>query len=104
MWKRLTVVVLSSWVLFSGIIWHNSLANRVNTTIVAIGLLIFGALSFTYDWARHVTLGLAVWLFAFSALFGRASPGTFWNNAMVAVVVFVLSLVGGEHRRALRLQ
>jgi hypothetical protein len=27
---------------------------------------------------------------------------TFWNDAMVAVVVFVLSVVGGEGRRPLK--
>ncbi len=102
MWKRVAIVVLSGWVLFSGVIWPNSLPIQINNTIVGAGLLVFGTLSFMYDWARFVTLGLAVWLFAFAALFGRVNPATFWNDAMVAVVVFVLSLVGGEHRRALQ--
>jgi hypothetical protein len=102
MWKRVTVVVLSGWVLFSAIIWPSSLPNQVNNTVVGAGLLVFGTLSFMYEWARNVTLALAIWLFAFAALFGRVNPAMFWNDAMVAVVVFVLSLVGGENRRPLR--
>ena len=42
---------------------------------------------------------LGLWLFAFTALLGRSNPMTFWNNAMVALAVFVLSLVGGERHR-----
>jgi hypothetical protein len=102
MWKRVAVVILAGWVLFSGAIWGVGRPSQINSTLVGAGLLVFGTLSFIYDWARFVTLGLAVWLFAFTAVVGRANPTTFWNNAMVAVVVFVLSLVGGEHRRALR--
>jgi hypothetical protein len=102
MWKRVAVVVLAGWVLFAGIIWPSSLPNHINNTVVAAGLLVFGALSFLYDWARYVTLGLAVWLFAFATLFGRVNPAMFWNDAMVAALVFILSLVGGEHRRALQ--
>ena|SRR5690349_9018549 len=102
MWKRVAIVVLSGWVLFSGAIWGHSRPVQINNTIVGAGLLVFGTLSFMYEWARFVTLGLAVWLFAFAALTHRANPTTYWNDAMVAVVVFVLSLIGGEHRRALR--
>jgi hypothetical protein len=41
-------------------------------------------------------------LFAFTALSTRNSPFTFWNDAMVAFAVFLLSLVGrNAHRTAL---
>ncbi len=101
MWKRIGIIVLSAWVLFSGTAWHHSPANQVNNAIVGAGLLFFGALSVRYEWARFVTLAFGVWLFAFTVLVSRGSPVTFWNDAMVAVIVFVLSLVGGERRRAL---
>ena len=45
-------------------------------------------------WQDWINLALAVWLFAFSALTDRADPRTFWNNAMVAVLVFILSMLG----------
>ena len=100
MWKRVAVVVVSVWVLFSGNAWAHSQPNQINNAIVGAGLLFFGAIAFKHDWARFVTLGLGIWLFAFTVLVG-ADPMTFWNAAAVALVVSILSLFGGEGRRAL---
>ena len=101
MWKRVAVVVLSMWVLFSGNAWEHAGISRLNNTIVGTGLFFFGVLSMSQDWARWVTLGFGVWLFAFTVLFKGASSVTFCNDAMVALAVFVLSLLGGERRRVL---
>lgn len=94
MWKRTTIVVLSGWVLFAGYLWPHTPAHLLNNWFVGLGLLIFGTIAYGRPWARFVTLALAVWLFAYSALYHRSDPWTFWNDAMVAVVVFVLSLIG----------
>ena len=99
MWKRIAIVLLSSWVLFSGNAWPHTRANQLNNTIVGTGLFLFGILSIRREWARYVTLALGVWLFAFTVLVSGTSSVTFWNDAMVALAVFVLSLVGGEHPR-----
>jgi hypothetical protein len=98
-WKRVAIIVVSAWVLFSGNAWPHTPAERLNNAIVGAGLLFFGALSIRREWARYVTLALSLWLFAFSAFVSRSSPVTFWNNAMVAMVVSVLSLLGGESKR-----
>jgi len=102
MWKRIAILMLPVWVLFSANAWHHSRANQLNNAIVATGLLFFGALSFRQEWARFVTMALGIWLFAFTALISRANPVTFWKDAMVAILVFVLSVVGGEGRRPLK--
>lgn len=99
MWKRMAIVLLSGWVLFSGNAWPHSPANQLNNTIVGAGLFLFGILSIRREWARYVPLALGVWLFAFTVLVSGISSVTFWNDAMVALAVFVLSLVGGEHPR-----
>ena len=62
-------------------------------------LFFFGAIAIRHEWARYVTLALGIWLFAFTAVIGRSDPVIFWNNAMVALAVFVLLLVGGERHR-----
>lgn len=98
MWKRVAVVVLSVWVLFSGNAWAHSPANRLNNTIVGAGLFFFGVVALRREWARYVTLALGVWLFAFTVLCSGISQITYWNDAMVALAVFVLSLLGGERR------
>jgi uncharacterized membrane protein YccC len=99
MWSRISVVVLSGWVLFSGDAWPHSSANRINNAVVGAGLLFFGTLAMRQEWARYVTLALGLWLFAFTVMVSRANPITFWNDAMVAVAVFILSLMGGEGER-----
>jgi hypothetical protein len=99
MWKRVAVVGLSIWVLFSGAAWSHSSATRINHAAVGAGLFYFGALSIQHEWARYVTLGLGLWLFAFTAFIGGGNPVLFWNDAMLALVIFILSLVGGERHR-----
>jgi hypothetical protein len=94
MWKRTTIVVLAGWVLFAGYLWPHTPAHLLNNWIVGLGLLIFGTVAYRRPWARYVTLALAAWLFVYSALYHRSAPFTFWNDAMVAVVVFALSLFG----------
>jgi hypothetical protein len=61
--------------------------------MVGLGLVIFGALSTMYDWARAVTVALAVWLFLFAIVGGPTDPWTFWNDALVALAVFVLGML-----------
>jgi len=100
MLKRVAVVVLSAWVLFSGNALAHSRPNQINNVAVGAALFFFGAIAFRHEWARYVTLALGLWLFFFTAFIsGGSDPVIFWNNAMVALAVFVLSLVGGERHR-----
>jgi hypothetical protein len=99
MLKRVAVLVLAVWVLFSGNALAHTRPNQINSAAVGAALFFFGAIAIRHEWARYVTLALGIWLFAFTAIIGRADPVIFWNNAMVALAVFVLSLVGGERHR-----
>ena len=99
MLKRVAVLVLSVWVLFSGNAFAHTRPNQINSAAVGGALFFFGAIAIRHEWARYVTLALGIWLFAFTAIIGRSDPIIFWNNAMVALAVFVLSLVGGERHR-----
>jgi hypothetical protein len=101
MWKRVGVMFLGAWVLFSGNAWPHTAGERLDNAIVGAGLLFFGGLAFRRDWARFVTLAFGVWLFAFTIV-AKSNPITFWNHAMVAFAVFVLSMLGGENRRVLQ--
>jgi hypothetical protein len=99
MWKRIAVVVLGVWVMFSTNAWALTRPSQINNAIVGAGLFFFGVISIGHEWARYVTLALGIWLFAFAAFVSRGSAVTFWNDAMVALAVFILSLVGGTRRR-----
>jgi len=93
MWKRTVIVMASAWVLFAGYLWPHTGGNLINNWIVGVGLAVFGTVAYGKTWARYVTAALAIWLFAFSGLTG-ADPRILWNDAMVAVLVFTLSLLG----------
>ena len=100
MLKRVAVLVLSVWVLFSGNAFAHTRPNQINSAAVGAALFFFGAIAIRHEWARYVTLGardLVVRLHRGHR--GRGDPIIFWNNAMVALAVFVLSLVGGERHR-----
>ena len=99
MWKRVAIVMLSVWVLFSGNMWPHTRANQINNAAVGAALFYFAVISMHHEWARWVTLALGLWLFAFTAFISSSNPATFWNDAMVALAVFILSLVGGTRKR-----
>jgi hypothetical protein len=99
MWKRVAVVVLSVWVLFSGTAWAHGRPNQINNAAVGAALFFFGAIAMRHEWARYVTLAAGLWLFFFTAFISPAGGITFWNDAMVALAIFILSLVGGERHR-----
>ena len=60
MWKRVAVVVLSAWVLFSGNAWAHARPNQINNAVLDAGLFFFGALSIRHEWARSVTMALGI--------------------------------------------
>jgi hypothetical protein len=99
MWKRVAVVLISIWVLFTGNVWATSRPNQINSAAVGAGLFFFGLISIRHEWARYVTLAIGLWLFVFSAFFSRDTATNFWNDAAIALAVFILSLVGGERHR-----
>ena len=94
MWKRTVIVMASAWLLFAGYLWPHTRAHLINNWITGIGLAVFGTVAYGKVWARYATAALAVWLFAYSAVTDRAGSPGFWNDAMVAVLVFALSLLG----------
>jgi len=98
-WKRVAIVMLSVWVLFSGNMWPHTRANQINNAAVGAALFHFGVISINHEWARWVTLALGLWLFAFTIFISGGNAVTYWNNAMIALAVFILSLVGGTRKR-----
>jgi len=93
MWKRVFVVLLGMWLIFSAFAFAHKPAYVTNGWMVGAGLVLFGALSIIYPWARAVTVALAVWLFVFAVVAGPVDPLTFWNDALVALAVCVLGML-----------
>jgi hypothetical protein len=44
-------------------------------------------------WVRYLNTLLAIWLFISAWALPSRSPGTIWNNVLVAIAIFIVSLV-----------
>lgn len=92
-WARYTNLCLGSWLFVSAFTWPHSASSRTNTWMVGliIGLLSIAAIRAPA--ARFANTAAAVWLFCSTLSISHYSTDTSWNNAMVASVVFLISLV-----------
>jgi hypothetical protein len=89
------VLALGVWLFISAFIWPHSMASQTNTWIVGLLIAIFAAASLTQPQARWLNVLAAVWLFISTLAVFHPVPGTAWNNAIVAVIVFALALATG---------
>jgi hypothetical protein len=85
--------VLGIWLFISGFIWPHTPASQTNTCIVGLLIVAVAAIASTMPQARWCNTILAVWLFISTFAIRHVSTSTVWNNLIVAVLVFLLSLV-----------
>jgi hypothetical protein len=95
-------IALGLWLFISGFLWPHGRAQQLNTWIVGllIALVAFAAMS--EPRARAVSAALAIWLFISAFALPAAHVATTWNNAIVAVAVFVMAMIpsGAVHRES----
>lgn len=90
---RIANVVLGVWLFISAFIWPHTQAQMTNTWIVGALIAIFALVAMRAPQARYVNTALAIWLFISVWVLPVESTATLWNNAIVAIAVFVLSLL-----------
>jgi hypothetical protein len=91
---------LGAWLGISGFLWRHSVAQFNNAWLVGVAVAVFAAIALRSDLIRYVNTVLAIWLFASSWALPVVSQLTFWNNLLVSVAVFAISLSpGGRGRR-----
>lgn len=86
-------IVLGAWLFISSFLWSHSQPQFTNAWMV--GLLV-SAIAIIGLWAppiRFANTALSVWLLLSAWLLPGADPGTQWNHVLVAIAVFVLSLI-----------
>jgi len=89
-------LLLGAWLVVSVFVWYHVPAEHANTLIVG-GLIILTALvAMAYRPLRYVNMVLAIWLFISALMLTQQSAATAWNNGLVGVAVFLLSLVAGR--------
>ena len=98
MWPaaRILNVVLGVWLFFSAFLWRHTTAQMTNTWILGVLFAMFGILSIGVPVVRYFSMALSVWLFISAFALNHISIATVANNAIVALVLFVLSLAPGR--------
>lgn len=93
MQARIVNILLGIWLFISAFIWIHTPAQMTNTWIVGLLAVLFSAIALAVPRARYLNTVLAVWLFISVWVIPTVALGTMWNNVLVAIAIFIFSLV-----------
>ncbi|HEY2744451.1 MAG TPA: SPW repeat protein [Polyangia bacterium] len=99
LWARIVNLILGVWLFISAFVWPHTMPSQTNTWILGLLIVLFALFSTAQPGARWLNTLAAIWLFFSSLAIFHTSPATVWNNVIVAIVVFVVSFIGGYERR-----
>jgi hypothetical protein len=88
--------ILGAWLFASAFLWDHTPIDRVSCGAVGIGVVLFAAAAMSVPPARWANTALAVWLFASAFVLPHLHAGTRWNEVLVALFIFFLSIVPTE--------
>lgn len=99
---RVLNMLLGAWLFLSAFSWRHAPAAMTNTWIVGLLTVVFAIAATRFKAFRLLNAGLAIWLFVSNWVLPLASRGTFWNNAIVAIAIFCVSITEGVSERSER--
>lgn len=85
-------IALGLWLFVSAFIWPHTQAQTTNTWLIGVLCVLFAIAALRYPSARYLNTVLAVWLFISVWALPTMSLGTMWNNVLVAIAMFIISL------------
>lgn len=88
--------VLGTWLFVSAFFWQHSRPEFLNAWLVGLLVTAFATASMWVPPLRYVNTALSAWLFVSSWVLPRVSEGTFWNHWLVAIGIFIASLIPSE--------
>lgn len=92
-------LLLGFWLLISAFAWGHTIPERANSWVVGALIMAIALLASSVPAARWLNTALSVWLFVAVWALPHHSLATRWNNVLVAIAVFAISLVpGGDER------
>lgn len=94
-WARAIAIALGIWLFISAFVWPHSAAAQANTWVVGVLIAILAVWSLFVPGARFANSLLAIWLFFSTIVLAHETAGTLWNNVIIAVVLFFVSLIPG---------
>ena len=92
-WPRGINIVAGIWLFISAFIWPHAANARTNTWILGVLIALAAIIALYAPRVRFLNTLFAIWLF-FSTLFiYHLNAGTLWNNIIVSIIVFIVSLI-----------
>ena len=92
---RIVNIVLGIWLFVSAFIWPHTYAQMTNTWILGALTVIFALSAMRVPETRYINTVLAVWLVISVWALPSMNLATQWNNAIVAIAIFFVSLAPG---------
>jgi hypothetical protein len=93
---RIVNVVLGIWLFISAFAWPHTSQQMTNTWILGVLCVVFAIVAMSVPAVRYLNTALAVWLFISAFALPSLHAGTVWNNVLVAIAIFLVSLVPNE--------
>lgn len=90
---RIGNVILGVWLFISAFLWQHSPAQFMNTWIVGALTVLVALVATRYGELRYLNTALSVWLFISAWALPHFNIATVWNNAIVGLAIFCVSLV-----------
>jgi hypothetical protein len=98
---RIVNLLLGIWLLFSAYGWPHEPQQQAVTAIFGVLVAVIGFLAVRlWSGFRFANTVLAVLLFVSAFALHHAAVTTVWNNAFVATVIFLVSLIGPTREAA----
>ena len=96
--SRVIDLALGLWLCASAFAWPHGWPQAVNAIVIGAAIVVDAAAALSgHDRARFGNRALAVWLFLSNLILPGTSLATAWNHSLVAVMVFLLSMVPTFH-------
>ena len=92
---RIINIILGIWLFISAFVWPHTYAQMTNTSILGVLAVAFAIIATRVPKVRYLNTVLAVWLFVSVWALPTMSMATMWNNALVALAIFFVSLAPG---------
>jgi hypothetical protein len=93
---RIANVILGVWLFISAFLWPHTQAQFSNAWILGVICVVLALISMRVPAVRYLNTALAVWLFISAWALPHISVATVWNNVLVAIAIFFVSLVYTE--------
>jgi hypothetical protein len=90
--SRYLNIALGVWLFISAFVWHHSHAQFTNSWIMGIIVTAVALISLSVPTFRYVNTLAGAWLIISGFALPRVTSGTTWNNVLVGIAVFLVSL------------